>query len=90
VVDAYHAYQHLHTAARALFGDTPAATAWVEQRTAELITTGVAALGGTTHQTVKRMLKRQAPGQAAQQALRPLADSRSGVLRARVASPPAR
>ena len=25
VVDPYHAYQHLHAAARALFGDTPAA-----------------------------------------------------------------
>lgn len=41
VVDAYHAYQHLHTAARALFGDTPAATAWVDQRKTELMTVGV-------------------------------------------------
>jgi hypothetical protein len=41
VVDPYHAYQHLHAAARALFGDTPDATAWVERRKAELMTVGV-------------------------------------------------
>jgi hypothetical protein len=41
VVDAYHAYQHLHAAARALFGDTPAADAWVARRKAELVTAGV-------------------------------------------------
>ena len=41
VVDPYHAYQHLHAAARALCGDTPAAIAWVDQRKAELLTVGV-------------------------------------------------
>lgn len=41
VVDPYHAYQHLHAAARALFGDTPAATAWVDRRKADLLTEGV-------------------------------------------------
>jgi hypothetical protein len=41
VVDPYHAYEHLHTAARALFGDTPAATEWVDRRKAELMTVGV-------------------------------------------------
>ena len=41
MVDAYHAYQHLHTAARALFGDTPAATAWVDRRKAERLTAGI-------------------------------------------------
>lgn len=41
VVDPYHAYQHLHAAARALFGDTPAAAAWVERRKADLLTDGV-------------------------------------------------
>jgi hypothetical protein len=41
VVDAYHAYQHLHVAARALFGDTPAATAWVDQGKANLLTVGI-------------------------------------------------
>jgi Uncharacterised protein family (UPF0236) len=41
VVDPYHADQHLHAAARALFGDTPAATDWVERRKADLLTTGV-------------------------------------------------
>jgi hypothetical protein len=42
VVDPYHAYQHLHAAARALHGDTPAADAWVDRRKAELLTAGVA------------------------------------------------
>jgi Uncharacterised protein family (UPF0236) len=41
VVDPYHAYQHLHAAARALFGDAPAATEWVDQRKAELLTAGI-------------------------------------------------
>jgi Uncharacterised protein family (UPF0236) len=41
VVDPYHAYQHLHAAARALFGDTPAATEWVDRRKADLLTAGV-------------------------------------------------
>jgi hypothetical protein len=41
VVDPYHAYQHLHPAARALFGDTPTASAWVERRKADLMTAGV-------------------------------------------------
>ena len=42
VADPYHADQHLHAAARALFGDTPAATEWVEHRKADLMTDGVA------------------------------------------------
>ena len=42
VVDPFHVYEHLHTAARALFGDTPAATAWVDRRKADLMTAGVA------------------------------------------------
>jgi hypothetical protein len=42
VVDPFHAYQHLHTAARALLGDGPAADAWVARRKAELATVGVA------------------------------------------------
>jgi hypothetical protein len=41
VVDPYHAYQHLHTAARALLGDTPAASEWVARRKAELLTAGI-------------------------------------------------
>jgi hypothetical protein len=41
VVDPYHAFQHLHAAARALHGDTPAADAWVARRKAELLTVGV-------------------------------------------------
>jgi hypothetical protein len=41
VVDPFHAYQHLHAAARALFGDTPAADAWAARRKAELTTAGV-------------------------------------------------
>ena len=41
VVDPYHAYQHLHADARALFGDTAAATAWVDRRKADLLTEGV-------------------------------------------------
>jgi hypothetical protein len=41
VVDPYHAYQHLHAAARALFGETSAAEAWVTHRKAELMTAGV-------------------------------------------------
>lgn len=41
VVDPYHAYQHLHAAARALFGDTPAAAEWVDRRKADLMTDGV-------------------------------------------------
>ena len=40
VVDSYHAFQHLHAAARALFGEGPAAAAWVEARKAELLTAG--------------------------------------------------
>ena len=40
VVDPYHAYQHLHAAARALFGDGPAAEVWVARRKAELATAG--------------------------------------------------
>jgi hypothetical protein len=42
VVDPYHAYQHLHAAARALHGDGPAADAWVAGRKAELLAVGVA------------------------------------------------
>jgi hypothetical protein len=41
VVDAYHAYQHLHTAARALFGEAPAASTWVDHRKAELLSIGI-------------------------------------------------
>lgn len=41
VVDPFHAYQHLHAAARALHGDGPEADAWVARRTAELTTVGV-------------------------------------------------
>lgn len=41
VVDPYHAYQHLHAAARALVGDIPAARAWVDHRKADLLTAGV-------------------------------------------------
>jgi hypothetical protein len=44
VVDAYHAYQHLHSAARALFGDTPDAADWTDRRKADLMTTGVDAV----------------------------------------------
>ncbi len=42
IVDPFHVYEHLHTIARAVFGDTPAATAWVDRRKAELMTAGVA------------------------------------------------
>ena len=42
VVDPFHAYQHLHAAARALLGETPAAEAPVTRRKAELTTVGVA------------------------------------------------
>jgi len=40
--DFWHAGQHLHTAATALFGEAAAATAWAEARTAELATVGPA------------------------------------------------
>jgi hypothetical protein len=36
VVDFYHAVEHLGTAARALWGEGPAATAWVQTRAADL------------------------------------------------------
>ena len=39
-VDPYHAYQHLHAAARALLGEGPAAAAWADARKAELLTRG--------------------------------------------------
>jgi len=42
VVDAYHAYQHLHTAAGALFGEGPNADAWAAARKSELRAQGVA------------------------------------------------
>jgi len=41
-VDFWHAGQHLHTAATALFGETAEATAWAEARKAELATVGPA------------------------------------------------
>ena len=41
VIDPFHAYQHLHAAARALFGDTMAAEVWVAHRKADLLTVGV-------------------------------------------------
>jgi hypothetical protein len=48
-VDPYHAYQHLHAAAKAAFGEGPDAAAWVGRRKAELLTEGpgpvLAALG---------------------------------------------
>ena len=40
VVDPYHAFQHLHAAARAVFGDGPAAAAWGAARQAELLAAG--------------------------------------------------
>jgi hypothetical protein len=42
VVDFWHASEHLHTAAVALFGAGPRATAWVQARQAELLSVGVA------------------------------------------------
>jgi hypothetical protein len=39
-VDPYHAYGHLHAAARAAFGEGPAAEAWAARRKAELLTAG--------------------------------------------------
>jgi uncharacterized protein UPF0236 len=39
-VDPYHAYQHLHAAARAVFGEGPAADAWVARRKADLLVAG--------------------------------------------------
>jgi hypothetical protein len=42
VVDFWHATEHLHDAAVALFGEGPRATAWVESRTGELLSAGVA------------------------------------------------
>ena len=62
VVDPYHAYQHLHAAARALCGDTPAATEWVDQRKAELLTVGV--------EPVLAMLRAKAPTPEAAELLR--------------------
>ena len=41
-VDFWHAGQHLHTAATALFGATAEATAWAEARKADLATVGPA------------------------------------------------
>lgn len=41
VVDAYHAGQHLHAAAQALYGEGPAARAWAHARQAELLSQGV-------------------------------------------------
>jgi hypothetical protein len=52
VVDAYHAYQHLHTAAKAAFGEGASAAAWAAARKGELLAQGVepvlAALRGLT------------------------------------------
>ena len=42
VIDAYHAAQHLHAAAVALFGEGPTATTWAEARTGERLAQGVA------------------------------------------------
>lgn len=42
VVDFWHAGEHLHKAATALFGETAAATVWAEARKAELATVGPA------------------------------------------------
>jgi hypothetical protein len=63
VVDCYHAAQHLGAAAKALFGETPAATAWADARTAELLAQGPA--------PVRAALRRaKAPSAAAAEALR--------------------
>jgi hypothetical protein len=40
VVDGFHAAEHLHAAARALFGEGADAAAWAEQRAAELLARG--------------------------------------------------
>ena len=40
VVDPDHSSQHRHPAAHARFGDRPDASAWVDQRKAELLTAG--------------------------------------------------
>jgi hypothetical protein len=42
IVDGFHAAEHLHAAARALFGEGAAATGWAEARTAELLARGPA------------------------------------------------
>jgi len=42
ISDFYHAAEHLHAAATALFADPAAATAWARARTAELLTLGPA------------------------------------------------
>jgi hypothetical protein len=56
-VDPYHAYQHLHAAARALVGEGPDAEAWVARRKAELLTEGpgpvLAALGAAKPPTAE-------------------------------------
>jgi hypothetical protein len=62
VVDPYHAYQHLHAAAQALFGGGPAATAWAEARKRELVAQGV--------EPVLAALGRRAPTPAAADVLR--------------------
>jgi hypothetical protein len=62
VVDAYHAYQHLHSAARALLGDGPDAAAWADRRKADLLTAGIDA--------VLTALRAKAPDAAAAAVLR--------------------
>jgi len=42
VVDYYHATEHLHAAARAIFGEGAAATVWAEARAGELLAQGPA------------------------------------------------
>ena len=63
VVDWLHAAEHLHAAGRALFGEGPAATAWAEARTAELLARGP--------EPVRAALRAaKAPGAAARAILR--------------------
>lgn len=57
IVDYWHACEHLHTLATALFGEGEAATAWAEARRGELLAQGaeavLAALRGVTAPTAE-------------------------------------
>jgi hypothetical protein len=63
IVDYYHAAEHLHTVARALFGESPVASAWAAARSGELLAWGPAPV-------LAALRAAQAPSAQARAALR--------------------